>query len=226
MQETSATRPAPDAKPGPPNPAYPYAISYLGLRRCIGIIGITLPFVLVFGKMLLESPGLLPSISAYYYSVMRDVFVGSLCAAGVFLLSYRFDLADDIAADIAGISAIGVALFPTPPAVGATERQIIIGVVHSVFSAGFFLALAFFALVLFRRTDPNQQPTPQKTQRNTVYLICGIVIVVCFALEILDLFLQNNRALQALDPGLWLESLSIFAFGIAWFIKGETILKD
>ena len=62
---------------------YPYVLSYLDLRRWVGTIGIALPFVLIFGKLIFEGGGLLPSISAYYYSVMRDVFVGSLAAVAV-----------------------------------------------------------------------------------------------------------------------------------------------
>jgi len=208
------------------NPTYPYVLSYLGLRRCIGIIGITLPFVLIFGKWLFEGPGILPSISAYYYSVMRDVFVGSLCAVGVFLLSYRFDLLSDIAGDVAGIAAIGAAFFPTPPAAGATQHQIMIGYAHSIFTALFFAALAFFALVLFPRLDPGKQLTEQKKARNAIYRACGIVILVCIALSIADLFLHSVQWLQALNPGFWLETLAILVFGLAWFIKGKTILQD
>lgn len=210
----------------PLNPDYPYVLSYLGLRRCIGVIGISLPFVLVFGKMLFESPGILPSISAYYYTVMRDVLVGSLSASAVFLLSYRFDRLSDIAGDVAGIAALGVALFPTPPAVGATHHQVLIGYAHSVFSGVFFLTLAFFALVLFQRTDPGCVVTPQKRMSNTIYLVTGLVILASVALEVADLFLQNIRPLQALDPGFWLESLALLAFGVAWFVKGRTILRD
>ena len=121
-----------------PNTQRSLGLSYIGLRRMIGIIGIMLPYVLFIGKMILESPGVLGSISAYYYSVMKDVYVDSMCATAVFLLSYRYDRLDDIAGDIAGVSAIGVAYFPTPPAVGATEQQVIIGRLHLVFVACFF----------------------------------------------------------------------------------------
>ena len=131
-------------------------LSYLGLRKGIGIIGITLPIVLVIGKGMLESPGISDSISAYYYSVMRNVFVGSLCAIAIFLISYRYEHLDDIAGDLAGAFAIGVALFPTAPDVGATGQQMMIGVLHGLFAACFFLTLAFFALVLFRKTDRNK----------------------------------------------------------------------
>jgi hypothetical protein len=200
-------------------------LSYLGLRRSLGAIGIALPIVLALGKMLLESPGLLDSISSYYYSVMRDVLVGSLCAMAVFLFSYRYRLLDDIAGDVAGVCALGIAFFPTAP-MNATTQQMVIGWAHWVFGVGFFLTLAFFALVLFRKTDPSQQPTRQKRRRNMVYLVCGIAILVCLALTGLVQMLPGDSPLRLLHPVFWLESLAIFAFGIAWFIKGETLLKD
>lgn len=201
----------------------PYVLSYLTLRRSVGIIGMALPLVLIFGKMILESPGILDSISLYYYSVMRDVFVGSLCAIAVFLFSYRYEIQDDIAGSLAGAFAIGVALFPIAPSVGATGRQVIIGWFHLLFAACFFSALAYFAIVLFRKTDQSDPPTRRKQLRNMIYLSCGIAIVACLVLIIVIQFLLGNSWLHLI---FWLETLAIMAFGISWFVKGETILRD
>src|ERR671933_275348 len=89
-------------------------ISYLNLRRAIGLLGMGLPLVLVLGKLLGDGGGLLESISDYYYSSMRNVFVGTLWAIGIFLFSYRgYERKDDIAGTLACLAAIGVALFPT-----------------------------------------------------------------------------------------------------------------
>ena len=211
----------------------PLVLSYLGLRKCIGIIGVALPIVLLFGRILLESLammkwqslGILDSISVYYYSVMRDVFVGSLCATGVFLFSYRYERWgwDDILGDIAGISAIGVALFPTipppSPKVVVTELQMIIGTVHLLLAGCFLFILALFALWLFRKGVPD--PTDEKIRRNRVYAFCGSAILVCLALIVLDIFLPVPQWLQSIHPLFWLESLATWAFGIAWFVKGE-----
>ncbi len=38
------------------------------------------------------------------------------------------------------------------------------------------------------------------------------------------LFLDDR--LEDLRPVLWLESLALWAFGIAWFVKGRTLWKD
>ena len=40
------------------------AISNIGLRRVVGIIGISLPFVHAIGKILVEGPGIQGSMSA------------------------------------------------------------------------------------------------------------------------------------------------------------------
>lgn len=200
-------------------------LSYLTLRKAVGIIGMALPFVLVIGRILLEKPGILSSISSYYHSVMGDVFVGSLCAIGVFLLSYRgYERVDDIAGDLACFFAIGVALFPTAPALDVSLREALIGKVHLFFAICFFLTLAFFALILFRKTNPDKPPTHRKSQRNAVYTLCGYGILACLVLIMLEKFFTGSIPLP--QPVFWLESLAIIAFGISWFVKGEAILKD
>src|SRR5687768_8481485 len=86
------------------------------LRLGVGLVGIWLPFVVTFGYSLHVGRFTLPSsISGAYYTNMRDVFVGSLSAVGVFLLFCRTSLAADILGTIAGLAAIAVALFPARP---------------------------------------------------------------------------------------------------------------
>ncbi len=141
------------------------------------------------------------SISLYYYTGMRNVFVGSLCAIAVFLMPYRgYERTDDIAGDLACIFAIGVALFPTTPDVNPTPRDNLVGGLHFVFAALFFLTLAYFSLVLFRETDPSKPPTRQKRHRNVVYTVCGDVILVCQAFIVLVALLPGETAVKRLGP--------------------------
>lgn len=201
-------------------------LSYLGLRRAIGLIGLFLPLTLALGKCLLEGEGLQNSVSSYYYTIMRDVFVGSMCAMGMFFMSYRYDRPDIIAGRLACVLALGVALFPVAPYHGASEHQKLIGMVHLACAVGFFLTLAYFAIVLFRKTHADRTPTDEKRLRNKIYAICGWTIVVCIALAVLVKLTRWDRAHEQLHAIFWLEALAIVSFGFAWLVKGETLFKD
>jgi len=202
-------------------------LSYLELRRAIGIIGIALPFVLACGEMLLvRTFKIQSSISAYYYTGMRNVFVGSLCAIGVFLMSYRgYEYVDELAGKLASAFAIGVALFPTTPEGTATCLQKVIGAIHLTSAALLFLTLAYFSYFLFTKTDhsPGKTPTRRKLQRNWVYRICGIAMVASVAAVAILGFLPSDLPVKQRDPVFWLESVAIVAFGISWLTKGAAI---
>ena len=211
--------------------------SYLELRKAVGIIGVALPFVLALGKLVLQGPGLEPTISSYYYTDLGNWFVGSLCAIGVFLLSTkgypdagpkaaRGPGHDQIAGWLACIFAIGVALFPMAPAMCPTSQQKHIGWMHWTLAALLFLTLAYFSLRLFTKTDPTKTPTPRKLKRNRVYRVCGYTILASILLIPVVTHTPIATYVQALKPVFWLESLAVEAFGVSWLTKGETILKD
>lgn len=200
--------------------------SYLFLRRAVGTIGLALPVVLIVGNLLWPPGVLLLSISGSFYSPLRGVFVGSMCALGVFLLSYRgYGRIDDIAGNVAAVAAVGLALFPTTPDFGpSTGTQQVIGAFHLAFAGVFFLTLAFFCWHLFpKTTDPV--PTPRKLRRNAVYRVCAVLIVVSIVLIGVT---ELTSVAKSAHPMLWLETVAILAFGVAWAVKGETlgVLRD
>ncbi|HEX4723127.1 MAG TPA: DUF998 domain-containing protein [Pseudonocardiaceae bacterium] len=200
--------------------------SYLFMRRAIGLIGMALPVVLIVGNLIWPPGLLLDSISNAYYTPLRGVFVGSMSALGVFLVSYRgYGAVDDITGDVAGIGAIGLALFPTTPNTGATSGQVVVGDLHTAFAGVFFLALVFFCLFLFPRTIPGVRPLARKRQRNVVYRVTGVLIFVSIVLIGIVKF---TSVAASLHPMLWLETIAILAFGVAWAVKGETlgVLRD
>ena len=203
--------------------------SYLALRKTIGLLGIAFPFVLSLGALILFQTGIQSSISSYYHTGMRDVFVGTLCVIGFFLLSYKgYERSDDIAGDLGCVFAVGVALFPTTPDGATASGARLIGYVHLASAALFFLTLIYFSLFLFTKTDPNKSPSRRKLQRNKVYKACGYTMGICILLIAIYSFLPGTMAslLEAYKPVYWLEALAVFAFGISWFTKGEAILKD
>ena len=67
-----------------------YAHSYLMIRAVVGVIGIVLPVVFIIGEMFFLRTGVQVrgSISAYYHTSMRDLFVGGLTVIGFLLLTY------------------------------------------------------------------------------------------------------------------------------------------
>jgi hypothetical protein len=54
------------------------------------------------------------SLSAYYYSGVRDVLVGTICAIGVFLIAYKVaeSSLDNTLSIVGGVTAAAVAVFP------------------------------------------------------------------------------------------------------------------
>jgi hypothetical protein len=203
--------------------------SYLTLRKTIGLLGIVFPFLLCLGGLIVFKTGIQYSISSYYHTGMRDVFVGTLCIIGFFLLSYRGYDRDNIVGNFGCIFAVGAALFPITsnhPASGGTD---LIGYFHFTFAALFFGTLIYFSYFLFPKTHKNRQPSRRKLQRNKVYKACGWVMFICvFILIPIYLFLPDKVAsvLNDYAPVFWLETIAIGAFGISWLIKGQTILRD
>jgi hypothetical protein len=195
-------------------------ISYKGLRKAVGIIGVALPVVVALGGLVLEHPAVFqPTISDYYYTVMRGWFVGSLCAIGVFMWSYKgYDRGDRLAGKSAFAFAILAALFPTAGE-QVTPLAKYIGYFHFFCAGGLFVTLALFCR-LFRRSD-QAQPTPQKRVRNRIYLFCEVTILASIVLIVLYGIFLRDSPLADLRPVFWLESLAVWAFAFSWLVKGE-----
>ena len=201
-------------------------ISYLELRRHVGYLGFALPFVLALGAALVDRSGIHTSISAYYYSGMRNVFVGILCAIGVFLISYKgYTKAHDRWSTAAGVGSIGVALFPTTPAFGATTAQSIVGIVHLCFATMFFVSVAYISIKFFTQDSAGKPMTPSKARNNRVYIACGWTIAGAIALiALLNVVPKPMTAWSGwLDPVFWLESVAVVAFGVSWMTKGGVL---
>jgi hypothetical protein len=216
-------------------------LSYLTLRKAVGWIGLTLPFILAFGEFAFQKFAGKPvtiesSISTYYYTCMGNVFVGLLCAIGVFHLATEgYDLSDRIAGRLVCFFAFGVAWFPTtpdPPAIPSSTQNTV-GDFHYTFAALLFLTLAFFCIFQFTQTTDVRTRTRRKKERNVVYYVCGSTIIGCIviigAVKVFEHFnvMEGFRIwLQSWSWNFWFESFALFAFGGAFLVKGEFILKD
>jgi hypothetical protein len=208
-------------------------VSYLTLRQMIGWIGLLMPVTVRLGGFIFEGIHTTDSISAYYYTGMRDVFVSTLVLVGILLTCYRtLSLRDNIISIIAGIAAIGIGIFPMDPTFAtevlqkypemASEKCYInrglLGF-HFIF-VGTFFALSFY-LVYFRFSAFTPSiPTRQKLIRNKVYKYCGAAMLAAFIAIGLLAFKNKGASI------FWPETLAVFAFALAWLVKGQMILKD
>ncbi len=208
-------------------------ISFLLLRKALGWIAIAMPFALALGAWLFEGIPWADSVSAYYYTSMRDVFVGTMFAVGVFLFCYRGgNRQDNILTNMAGIAAGAIGLLP----MDADYSKVLVDrhrdlagpncyVPHGFLGYHFYAAAIFFAIIsylaIFRFTQ-FEQPiiTAAKLARNRVYVTCGVIMVVCFGA--MALLKGHSKDASIVIP----ETGAIVAFAIAWLTKGHAILPD
>jgi hypothetical protein len=206
--------------------------SYWYLRNAIGWLGFFMPIGIKLGAYYFENISGTNSISAYYYTGMRDVFVATLVLVGVLLACYRTDqLSDNIIALIAGLAAIGVALFPMNPefaqvlvdkyaCLKANNCYLGIGILglHFYFVAVFF-ALSFY-MVFFRfGANPPINTLNRKATRNKIYKICGAIMFFSF-LAIAYMRYTDN-------PNIYKPEVSaVVAFAYAWLVKGQAFWWD
>jgi peptidoglycan/LPS O-acetylase OafA/YrhL len=187
------------------------------------------------------------SISAYYHTNVRFLFVTVLVLLAVLLFAYPgYDEDDDFAGHLAGAFAFGVVIFPTNADGTPMDFR---AWAHIGCAAVMFLLLAVFCLVLFRRTDADRKPRARsalagargflkppkskpaagtrKATRNKLFVFCGIVIVASVVAMVGFLLVNRNAPLRnGSDFVWWCETAALFAFGVAWMAKGDMLLGD
>lgn len=197
------------------------------LRLALGILGLSLPWMLFLGSQLAGWQGLRPSISEYFFTNVRDLFVGYLYAFGLFLITYRGyeGDADDLLSTLAGIAAILVGFFPSLWGQSPTFQRLVpflnadvTSIIHYTAAIGFFLILFVLSTFFFTRS--------QDVKRNKIYRFCGWTIFA--ALAALGLFILLPRETQIfLDQFslfFLLETVALSAFGLSWLVKsGVTV---
>jgi hypothetical protein len=222
---------------GPVIPKDPAVLSYLALRKAVGILALVLPFALIIGNIVFTplgqtrtwpNPLFAGSISDYYWTCMGHFLTGTLCAIAMFLLCCRgYDLQDEIAGYVACGFALGVAFCPTTPDNPPfTPIQNALGSAHEIFAALMFLVLSYFCLFLFTKTTPGGDPTSRKLQRNLVYKVCGSIMILSMVVMTSLHIPAVGRLFQHINVLLIFETVCLLAFGVAWLTKGEAILKD
>jgi uncharacterized protein YacL len=97
---------------------------------------------------------------------------------------------------------------------------------HFVFALLLFSVFIFFSIYLFRKSGPGVVRTKQKDSRNRVYLICGIIMILCIAGIALSMIFFVPAS-QSYHLVFWFESLALMSFGFSWVVKAEFLfMKD
>lgn len=191
------------------------ALSYRNLRALIGYIGLTLPVTLVLTG--LADGHVESSLSAYYYTQVGSVFTGSLAAVGVFLIAYRIRAWawDGILTTLAGIAALGTALFHCAPR-HPTADQTVLAHIHLASAGALFILLGAISLLIF----PYADNPPDAPWRVAWYRGLGALIwLALIAMPVLSAFAQpfynDDRVF------LILEAVCVIAFSVSFIIKGH-----
>ncbi|MDH4164558.1 MAG: hypothetical protein OEW15_17990 [Nitrospirota bacterium] len=208
-------------------------VSYLTLRKMIGWIGLLMPVSVRLGAWIFEGIRTTDSISAYYYTGMRDVFVSTLVLVGILLTCYRTrNIWDNVLSIVSGIAAIGIGLFPIEPTfaaevlqkfpdMGSEKCYVNRGLLgyHFIFVSTFF-ALSFYMVYFRFRAFTPGSPTRQKLIRNSIYKWCGLAMLAAFIM--IGYLAVFNKGASI----FWPETIAVVAFATAWVVKGRIILKD
>lgn len=222
-----------------------YARSYLLIRLVIGFVGVLLPTLLfaLDGLFLRGGVVVRGSLSAYYHSGARDLFVGALCVIGFFLLTYMAGQRrtwDFWLSSTGGLGALGVAFLPTTrpgladgdPRCGALETvpagctqlqqafgEAAVATVHFVSAGIFILTLAAICFVFAKR---ERVYTANFTQAR-FHTLCGSAILAAVGWVVIGSALDAE--LFDLTPLYVGEVVSVYAFGASWIAKGSDLLK-
>jgi hypothetical protein len=228
-------QPRPDPANNPDGARYTRA--YLWMRLGVGALGVILPLALIFiDKIVFNGyPFVRGSMSAYYYSGMREFFVGAIFGTGAFLLAYKVSEVslDNTASIAAGVCAWFIAICPTgrpslkdhprPPRSPLNPLQDKIGehgttLIHYTASAGFIICLAV-VVVLFGIREGKLQPVPTKLRPaiwRWFHFICAFFMGLG-ALWILVTSLAHGGPRWSTLLGEW---VCTYAWALSWLLKG------
>lgn len=194
--------PRPDDLTDTSDPTVLYVRSYLLIRTLVGLLGILLPLLFIVGEAAYLRGGVhvRGSLSAYYHTSMRDIFVAGLCVTGFLLATYLSGQArtwDFWLSLVAGVAVIGVVFFPTtrpglapgdprcgatpePPGCSPIQQQLgerLVAGIHFACAVVFILSLAAIAfLFAYRARQYENNRTVAAVQRT-----CGWVIIAAVA---------------------------------------------
>lgn len=218
--------------------------TYFSLRYGLAAIALAFPILLWAGGHLYAQVGLQNSMSAYYYACtdgrsVRTLFCGTLFAVAVSLYAYKgYRKAEDVALNLAGVLALGVAEFPmdwTTKTSGIADEQkvraclegiapVVSGTslhayLHGFCAISFYICIAFVCLFCASTTLPLiGDPKKERCYRRTYHTIGAAMLASPAAAFLLTQILERYDMVTFLA-----EALGIYAFSLYWLVKSHEI---
>jgi len=234
--------PRPDDLTDKADPAVLYVRSYLLIRTLVGLLGILLPVLFIVGEAAYFRGGVhvRGSLSAYYHTSMRDIFVAGLCVIGFLLATYlsgQVRTWDFWLSLVAGVAVVAVVFFPTSrpglapgdPRCGATPvpagcspvqqrlGESLVAGIHFACAVVFILSLAAIAfLFAYRARQYEHNRAVAAVQR-----VCGWVIIAAVVGAVVGELAAVR--IWELTPLYLAEVASVWAFGTSWLLQGRAL---
>lgn len=201
-------------------PAHFIVETYFTLRIVIAGAAIILPVALLTWVAIDPGLQMMDSISAFYYTPARSLFVGTLVAIGVALVAYRgYTRGENLLLNAAGGLAIVAALFPTvDPAMTAQTPA---SVIHAVAAVAFFV-LAALSIFFYGEETVGALPNPKQRRRyhRTYRLLTILVLVLPLGALVVSWVVDSGAALFAV------EAAALFAFAAFWLVKTHELARS
>ena len=170
------------------------------------------------------------SLSYYYYTPGRPVFVAVLVSIGVLLIMYRGypDRAskrsninininiENLLSTVCGISAISLALIPTKLCLTPTdcyESTTLISsrIIHYSSAIVLFFGEAYISRFLFSQIEDNKLSCIFKRIGDMLFVLIVALIV-----------LVVTKVSKGSPTIFWVQVLMVWLFSLAWLLKGST----
>ena len=200
--------------------------TYISLRYGIAALAFLYPVLLYAIGRFVYGIDLENTLSHYYFSLakddptmrafpMRAWFVGLLFSIGVLLYLYKgFTVKENIALNIAGVSAITVALVPMDyecwPNCGSIN-------LHGVSAFMLFLSIAYVSLVCTKGTLIYLNDKPLEASFLKKYRMLGALLVASPVVALIITFFIHDMQKYV----FFVEAVGIWAFSLFWLLKSQ-----
>ncbi len=211
--------------------------TYLDMRIGVAVMAFLFPLILWIGGHVIPSVPveLQPSMSAYYHTPMRNAFVGVLFIIGAFLYLYRgYSTLENQLLNVAGILAIGIALFPTALSCAPLDLVCFARAkltftapkLHGYCAVIFFLCIAGVCIFCSKTTLPLIKNETRRKALRVVYIALGVAMI---ALPLIAAYLsfiaeytspENKRHVI-----FWVELSGVWVFATYWAVKSFEIAQ-